>query len=95
MTVAKVRMGKLADHLSIWFGEHDAFLSRTSKSIFEGSTDTVSYADRERTITDHPTLSDGERYDELVKEFETKDPNHAANVRIMRSAAKTAFESCS
>jgi hypothetical protein len=87
-------MGKLANFLSIWFGENDAFLSRTSKPIFEGSTDTVSFADRERTITDHPTLSDGKRYDELVKEFETEDKGHAANVRIMRSAAKTAFEGC-
>jgi hypothetical protein len=94
MTIAKIRMGENANYLSTFFWKNNAVLSSTSKPIFEGSTDTVSYADRESTIANHPTITDGERYDELVKTYETKDPGHSGNVRVMRFAAKTAFDYC-
>lgn len=87
-------MGKYANFLELHFDNKGAFLSRTSKPIFEGSADTVSYADRERSISDHLTITNAEKYDELVKGFDFHDPGHSGNVRVMRSAAKTAFEGC-
>jgi hypothetical protein len=87
-------MGENAIYLSEYFDENDAVLSTTKKPIFEGSTETVTYADRERTIAEHPTLTNEKRYDELVKMYADDDPGHSGNVRVMRSAAKTAFEGC-
>jgi hypothetical protein len=95
MTIAKIRMGENANYLATFFWKNNAVLSRTEKPIFEDSTDMVSYADRDSTIANHPTLTDEVGYDELVKTYETKDTGHSGNVRIMRSAAKTAFDSCS
>ena len=93
MIIANLRMRNYGHFFSIHLDKDHLSLSRTSKPIFEGSTETVLYADRERTIADHPTLMDGAKYDQAVKDFEGTD-KHGENIQVMRGAAKTAFEGC-
>ena len=94
-------MEKAAVHLSRWFDDHGAILSKRVQPIWTDpdndkivSADKVEYADMQGTIDDHPTLMTKDRYYALVDAWAATDRGHSGNVREMKVAVKVAADSC-